>query len=73
MPLTPGLWPASAVADVVGTLLGDSGHQPLTSDHASTSDQASGSQKRSSVSIMTGGPRPSVSAKYKEMELNLNK
>jgi len=25
------------------------------------------------VSIMTGGPRPSVSAKYKEMELNLNK
>ncbi|MGO3271758.1 MAG: sodium/proline symporter PutP [Psychrobacter sp.] len=25
------------------------------------------------VSIMTGGPRPSVSAKYKEMEMNLNK
>jgi len=25
------------------------------------------------LSIMTGGPRPSVSAKYKEMELNLNK
>ncbi|MEN2750563.1 sodium/proline symporter PutP [Psychrobacter sp. FBL11] len=25
------------------------------------------------VSMMTGGPRPSVSAKYKEMELNLNK
>ncbi|MGO2020410.1 sodium/proline symporter PutP [Psychrobacter sp.] len=24
------------------------------------------------VSIMTGGPRPSVSAKYKEMELNIN-
>jgi len=25
------------------------------------------------VSIMTGGPRPSVSAKYKEMEMNLDK
>ena len=25
------------------------------------------------VSIMTGGPKPSVSAKFKEMELNLNK
>ncbi|MGO3008039.1 MAG: sodium:solute symporter family transporter, partial [Psychrobacter celer] len=25
------------------------------------------------VSIMTGGPRESVAAKYKEMELNLNK
>ena len=34
VPVTPGLWPASAVVDVVGTLLGDSGHQPLTSDQS---------------------------------------
>ena len=25
------------------------------------------------VSIMTGGPKPSVSEKYKEMEMNLHK
>ena len=51
VPVTPGLWPASAVADVVGTLLGGSG----SSHQVSTSDQASGSRKRSSVSIMTHG------------------
>ena len=60
VPVTPGLWPASAVADVVGTLLGDSDHQPLTSDQVSSSDQASGSRKSSSVSIMTGGSKHKV-------------
>ena len=51
VPVTPGDWSASAVADVVGSILGGS----VSSHQVSASDQASGSRKRSSVGIMKNG------------------